>query len=95
MLSVSSRKMQKDRMFCVPRSDTLIIKRKMYLAIMFCQAVSGPHALSFNTLWGGKYCYACYVQRVQKTWLLGKQGLSLLICSIQVQSVSLGVELAS
>ncbi len=60
--------MQKDRMFCVPCSDTLIIKRKMYLAIMFCQAVSGPHALSFNLL---------------------------LICSIQVQSVSLGVELAS
>ncbi len=52
VLSVSSRKIQKDRMFCVPRSDTLIIKRKMYLAIMFCQAVSGPHALSFNILWG-------------------------------------------
>lgn len=69
----------------------------MYLAIMFCQAVSGPHALSFNTLWGEKILLRSEIlfRGFKRVWLLGKQGLSLLICSIQVQSVSLGVELAS
>jgi len=94
VLSVSSRKTQKDRMFCVPRSDTQsIIKRKMYQAIMFCQAVSGPKTSSFNTLWWRKLGYACL--RSKEFWQLGKQGLSLLNCCIQVQSVSPGVELAS